>query len=99
MEKRETRRRLSPPIQALREDSNSHVRLRAALALEAVKDAAAVEPLIQSLHTDEDANVRGGAAWVLGELGDQRAVETLIKALKDESIHVRLFTAMALAWW
>jgi quinoprotein glucose dehydrogenase len=51
---------------------------------------------VRDLLRDPDPEVRAQSAKVLGDRRDQAALEGLLGALKDESLRVRLFAAIAL---
>jgi HEAT repeat protein len=86
---------IEPLIGALKGNSDSMVRGRAALELKQIGDPRAIEPLIGALN-DEDAYVRWTAASALGQIGNPRAVDPLIGALKDRDPQVRWTAAGAL---
>lgn len=72
----------------MREDPDIVVRWKAAEALGALGDAAAVEPLIEALQ-DEKKYVRLSAVKALGALNDERAQAPLAAALDDDYVLVR----------
>jgi HEAT repeat protein len=78
-------------------DADWQVRRRAAEALGAIGDRAAVDPLVEVLSDrDEEWSIRTAAARSLGRLGDARAVEALATVLNDMNAHVRHMAVVAL---
>ena len=72
---------VGPLIEALK-DEHPVVRYCAAMALDALGDARAIEPLAGALNK-ENASVRRAAALGLARLGDSRGIELVIKTLGD----------------
>jgi HEAT repeat protein len=86
---------LSDRLIVFLKDSDSRIRMHAALALGKCRHTPAFSTLMESLG-DSNHNVRGLSAWSLGNLGDERAVEALIHALEDDGESVRIYAYQAL---
>jgi HEAT repeat protein len=80
----------------LLQDSDSRIRMHAAMALGKCRYLPALSDLTQALQ-DANHNVRGLSAWSLGNLGDEEAIDPLIDALEDEGEFVRIYAYQALS--
>jgi HEAT repeat protein len=88
-----SRRMGEPLITALR---NQRTAYYAAIALQGVKDPAALEPLLDVLHKTRSPAVKMQAALALGELNNPVAVDSLARLLSDENEIVCHYASMAL---
>jgi HEAT repeat protein len=71
-------------IEALENDADKNIRLRAVHALEDFGDARIVEPLIEAANNDPSKEVRTRAFSALREFDDDRARDALIEFLERE---------------
>lgn len=83
-------------VEALRKDSDAHVRRSAAFALGCLgADAARARTVVETALDDKDPAVRQSAAWALGRLGDE-SIPALSRALKDQDPLVLRDAALSL---
>jgi HEAT repeat protein len=85
---------VDPCVESLGDDA-PEVRLAAARALGALKDARGFSPLVEALK-DRNSDVRAAAATSLRQLGDSRAISPLTASLNDSDHTVRWQAATAL---
>ena len=69
-------------IKALNFKQDSTIRMKAAAALGALKEDAALDPLLEALN-DESMEVRAASAEALGNTGDERIIVPLLLAIKN----------------
>jgi hypothetical protein len=79
-----------PLLTPLLSDQERIVRLEAAVALQRLHNAAAIEPLADRLNSDKEpeAAVRAACATALGQYATNRSLQALIAALADDSLTV-----------
>lgn len=82
-------------IEILSKNSDSLMRKRAAIALEKIRDKAALKPLLNSL-ADKNPTVIISAVDAIAALGEKKASQNIVTLLKNSDSSVRMHAARAL---
>jgi hypothetical protein len=78
-----------PAITSYLTDKTSFVRWEAAMALQRIHHASAIDPLIKTLREDDDSDVRVAVANALAQYPDSRVFQALVGALNDDDFAVQ----------